>query len=592
MNDDGASLYDNPFGWNQVGDVLFIDQPVGVGFSYTSNPQSYAHDENQVAIHLTNALQQFYLRYPETKTQPLYLFAESYGGKYIPAFASEIVARNRHANDAEKIPLQGIGLGNALVDPIIQRYVQTNQAYYANIIGQDQVKILQDFQTKCISQIQQGLYNDGYCDVVYQYIAMTSGNINGYDVRTFDPSYNRPAVLKYLNRRDVQEAIHITSQHQNTTWKFDSCNDFVYELLQDEILTSYKQTIKDLYTAAVRMLFYAGNFDLKDGPVGVDAYLQTLGYANFNSSPRTLWIVNGSVAGYHKTDGNLIDFVVVHGAGHYVPTNQPAHSLDMVNRFINKIAYCDPVRDVFSMPSPSNKEETLLTLSCNVVESVCENLFRNCSFHGHCGNDGKCVCDAGFVGADCSTSLTSIKENQVLSSLSQTQHSWKYFQLDSVTSEEEVYSVSISYRLTTPQNDIPVLPPQENLIGEGIAGSIQPFNKVCVYGKKNGLPSWTSFDFVICASQTTKLNQILSITTPTAESQTSWTLGVFNSKLSSLQLDISYKKASTETTVPSMWQFWVAIVVVGIGFAIISLAIIFGVVIYFRKQKHRQYVPM
>ena len=47
MNDDGATLYENEFSWNKIANVLYLESPAGVGYSY-SDDKVYKTDDDQV----------------------------------------------------------------------------------------------------------------------------------------------------------------------------------------------------------------------------------------------------------------------------------------------------------------------------------------------------------------------------------------------------------------------------------------------------------------------------------------------------------------------------------------------------------------
>ncbi len=52
----------NPYSWNAHANLLFVDQPVGTGFSYSKWPTDYVTNEKQVAQQLYDFLQAFFLQ--------------------------------------------------------------------------------------------------------------------------------------------------------------------------------------------------------------------------------------------------------------------------------------------------------------------------------------------------------------------------------------------------------------------------------------------------------------------------------------------------------------------------------------------------
>ena len=72
------------------------------------------------------------------------------------------------------------------------------------------------------------------------------------------------------------------------------------------------------------------------------------GKEEFAKTERLQWIVDGKVAGYIRSYNNL-SFLVVNGAGHFVPMDQPENSLDMINRFVSNFPFAADPDDVFSV---------------------------------------------------------------------------------------------------------------------------------------------------------------------------------------------------------------------------------------------------
>lgn len=76
--------------WNNKANLLFIDQPIGTGYS-KADPVDMPKTEEQVSEQFGQFLIQFYLKFPEFKNRPLFLTGESYAGHYIPFMANTIL---------------------------------------------------------------------------------------------------------------------------------------------------------------------------------------------------------------------------------------------------------------------------------------------------------------------------------------------------------------------------------------------------------------------------------------------------------------------------------------------------------------------
>lgn len=92
------NLEPRSFAWTNDYNVLFVDNPVGTGFSYVDNARHLTVTNGEIAQDFVALLQGFYKEVPELKESDLYIFSESYGGKMTAeiAFAIDkvIVATN------------------------------------------------------------------------------------------------------------------------------------------------------------------------------------------------------------------------------------------------------------------------------------------------------------------------------------------------------------------------------------------------------------------------------------------------------------------------------------------------------------------
>ncbi|XP_027365210.1 serine carboxypeptidase-like 48 isoform X2 [Abrus precatorius] len=95
---DNMSLVWNDYGWDKVSNLLYVDQPTGTGFSYSTDKRDIRHDEEGVSNDLYDFLQAFFAEHPEYAENDFFITGESYAGHYIPAFA----ARVHRGNEAKE----------------------------------------------------------------------------------------------------------------------------------------------------------------------------------------------------------------------------------------------------------------------------------------------------------------------------------------------------------------------------------------------------------------------------------------------------------------------------------------------------------
>jgi cathepsin A (carboxypeptidase C) len=102
----------NPHSWNSQANVMYVDQPLGTGFSKPSNIFQYRWSLETIAKDFRAFIIGFIEKYPAFEGREIYLTGESYAGHYIP-----MIANHLHFNPDPRIKLSGIAMGNAWVDP-------------------------------------------------------------------------------------------------------------------------------------------------------------------------------------------------------------------------------------------------------------------------------------------------------------------------------------------------------------------------------------------------------------------------------------------------------------------------------------------
>ncbi len=143
INDD-LSLNPNAFSWNKISNLLYIDQPVGTGFS-SAKITHYDRTEEEIAANVELFLTRFLEENPEYLGRDFYITGESYAGHYIPAIAYHFV---KEVSDLG-VNFKGIAIGNGWVDPYVQYPQYAEFAYENGLIGDNEYAILKAGFSKC-----------------------------------------------------------------------------------------------------------------------------------------------------------------------------------------------------------------------------------------------------------------------------------------------------------------------------------------------------------------------------------------------------------------------------------------------------------
>ena len=162
--DDGDSTVPNPYSWNNHFNVIYLDQPVNVGFSYADKGAKEVSNSQAGGKDVYAFLQLFFGRFKEYADSPFHLAGESYAGIYIPNFATEIYQRNKQLQrrDNTSGPLKLINLTsliivNGLTDPLVQYastvdYICDNP--YPGVFNSTECEEVKEAAPECTALIQ------------------------------------------------------------------------------------------------------------------------------------------------------------------------------------------------------------------------------------------------------------------------------------------------------------------------------------------------------------------------------------------------------------------------------------------------------
>jgi carboxypeptidase C (cathepsin A) len=362
-------LEENKFAWTKAASMVFIEQPVGVGFSKGGKMESY--NDAKAAKDNYRFIVNFFQRYPELRTNEFFISSESYGGHYMPTLAKEIVDRGGVPN------FKGFLVGNPLTSGQLRDVGEFMTFHGHSLIPQ--VLFDQYHKENCIEKtyseaclhlasearaIVAGLDPYGLdfptCNVRSEKVALLTklgvmkrenavaseeekqAHLRGEAVENevtssvsrralqYFPSKYQPCEESYsvswLNRPDVKHALHV--REGAPVWS--ACNNYINIVYnQTDVEASMIPYYEYLATKPLKIWVYSGDDDSVCPTWSEQQWIW-----KFSTSSRwNPWHFQGQVAGY-QVHMKGFTFATVHGAGHMVPSTRPAEALELLKRFL------------------------------------------------------------------------------------------------------------------------------------------------------------------------------------------------------------------------------------------------------------------
>ncbi|CAK7340280.1 unnamed protein product [Dovyalis caffra] len=368
----GGSLVRNDYSWNKEANMLYLESPAGVGFSYSANKSFYDLVNDTITAQDNFVfLQNWFLKFPEYKNRDLFITGESYGGHYVPQLAFLVV------KSGLKFNLKGIALGNPLMEfstdlnsegdfylshglissptyELLSAVCNTSQLWRENIAGH--------FSAAC-SEVNDAVFSEiphyiDLYDVTANVCLSSGGSLLGVHNNPLTPRFQffssaesmqealsqpkdqenidlcvQEETFVYLNRKDVQEALH--AQLVGTPqWGF--CSGYAYYDRRNlEIPTI--DVVGSLVSSGIQVLVYSGDQDSVIPFTGsrtlVDGLAKKLG---LNATvPYTAWFEDKQIGGWTQVYGDLLTFTTIRGGSHMAPFSSPGRALALFAAFLS-----------------------------------------------------------------------------------------------------------------------------------------------------------------------------------------------------------------------------------------------------------------
>lgn len=348
-----AELTPNKWAWSNMASVLYIEAPVGVGFSYQSGVPVPHSTDNTTADDNLQALRAFFAAFPEYSTQPLYVSGESYAGKYVPMLSERIVGTSDLGTR-----FKGFLVGNGVSD----ENIAPSNAIYAGFFWGKGFLSGPDFALLSSPQCN-GSSSSPACSAAWQRLQDHTEDMNIYNVygtcyasdrlsriprwappgaphlgrgrlRDVPPCISAAGATNWLNRVDVQAALHV-KMPASGAWSI--CGGISYDSSVSNMAGSYATVA----AAGKRMLVYSGDMDAAVPWISAENFLRTALAWPVVGRDWALWEFNLDAAGSQPQTGGFVTefargltFATVHAAGHMVPQDRPEAAWALFSRWM------------------------------------------------------------------------------------------------------------------------------------------------------------------------------------------------------------------------------------------------------------------
>ncbi|KAL2507475.1 Serine carboxypeptidase-like 51 [Forsythia ovata] len=345
--------------WLRHADLLFVDNPVGTGYSFVEDRKLLVKTDDEAATDLTTLLIEVFNRNESLQKSPLYIVAESYGGK----FAVTLGLSALKAIEAGKLKLKlgGIALGDTWISP--EDFVFSWGPLLKDVsrIDSNGLKKSNSLAEQIKQQLNAGKFVEA-TDSWRELENVISASSNSVDFYNFLLDSGMDPVSLTASELSQQIALRRYSRYLNSLRstadgdgdlnslmngaikkklkiipndvQWGGQSGLVFTALEGDFMRPRINEVDELLAKGVNITVYNGQVDLICSTKGTEAWVERLkwdGIQTFLTLDRTPIYCNGekTTKGFTKSYKNL-HFYWILGAGHFVPVDQPCVALNMV----------------------------------------------------------------------------------------------------------------------------------------------------------------------------------------------------------------------------------------------------------------------
>lgn len=347
--------------WTKEANVVFVDNPVGTGFSYVEDPKLLVQNNTAIAHDLVAFMRGFFTKVPEFSEIPLYIFAESYGGKMAIQFA---MALNKAIKQKKiRCQLAGVALGDSwispvdavtswgpylyatsLIDSVGEAKINNKTKEVADAVHAGKMAQATELWGEAEELIENITNGVNFYNILMKHSQITTDNhirqessdsvLSDYNEKLYDRYVGKlSSPLDTLMNGPIREKLKVIPQ--NVTWGGQS--KMVFEALSKDFMTSAVKNVELLLnTSTIKVVVYNGQLDLIVCTPGAQKWVEHMHWAGtshwINAVRRPIEDPSGGTGAFAKAFKNFTFYWILN-AGHMIP----ADASDMAKKMMQEI---------------------------------------------------------------------------------------------------------------------------------------------------------------------------------------------------------------------------------------------------------------
>ncbi|XP_057963845.1 serine carboxypeptidase-like 1 isoform X1 [Malania oleifera] len=352
----------NPFSWTKVASIIFVDAPVGTGFSYSKTTQGYNTGDSLSVKQTYEFLRKWLINHSNFLWNPLYITGDSYSGLLVPIIVQEI----HNGNELGLLPhmnLKGYVLGNPVTDEYNHLNARVPYAHRMALISDELYKAVKsdcnghyanadpnnapcianlEAVTRCTDSVYLCQILEPSCSSwlsprpsFFQWDKNVKENIRDFmDLPSQRPKqrcreYNYLFSYTWANDKTVQNALHV---REGTVREWVRCNWTLSYTYDVENSVGYHRNIS---REAYRGLVYSGDHDMSVPHIATEDWIRLLNLSiTDNWRP---WFVDGQSGGFteeYNHNNFHLTYATIKGGGHTAPEYKPKECHAMISRWL------------------------------------------------------------------------------------------------------------------------------------------------------------------------------------------------------------------------------------------------------------------